>query len=105
MARGYARPTGGCLAKFFSAPDGFHLFAGDGAHGGVVEDVFGFFGFGGPEDGFGAVGEVTAAQVGRRIGFFPSDVVEDFIAELLQGVADAEDDVMGARNPDGAAWV
>ena len=48
------------------------------------------------------MGEVAAAQVGRRIGFFPGDVVEDFEAELLHGVADAEDDVVRAGDPDGA---
>lgn len=83
-------------------PHCFHLLTSDTLHRLVIEEVFALFGFGGPEDGFGGVGEVTAAQVGRWIGFFPGDVVEDFEAELLHGVADAEDDVVRARDPDGA---
>ena len=39
------------------------------------------------------MGEIAAGEVGRRIGFFPGDVVEDFVAELLHGEADAVDDV------------
>jgi len=42
-------------------PHAFHLFAGDGFHGTVVENVFGFFVFGGPQNCFGGVGEVAAA--------------------------------------------
>ena len=83
------------------APDGFHLFAGDGLHGGVVEGVPALLVFGGPEEGFGAVGEVAAGKVGRRVGFFPGDVVEQLEAELLQGVADGEDDVQRAGDPEG----
>lgn len=55
-----------------------------------------------PQNGFGGMGEIAAAQVGRRIGFFPRNVVEDFVAELLHGVADGKDDVMRAADPDGA---
>ena len=58
--------------------------------------------FGGPDDGFGGVGEVAAGKIGRRIGFFPGDVVEEFETELLHGEADAENDVRGAADPDGA---
>src|SRR4051812_31748317 len=73
---------GGVFAvTFFSvagrghAPYGFHLFAAvDLAHGLVVEVVFAFLAFGSPDDGFGAVGEVAATEVGRWIGFFPGDV-------------------------------
>ena len=39
---------------------------------------------------------------GRRIGFFPGDVVQDFVAELLQGVADGKNDVMRAAHPNRA---
>ena len=84
-------------------PDSFHLFAAIGlTHVLVIEVVFRFPGFGGPDDSFGGVGEVTAAQVGGRIGFLPGDVVEDFEPELLHSVADGENDVMGAGDPDGA---
>ena len=44
--------------------------------------------------------EVAATQVGRRVGFFPGDVVEDFVAKLLQRVTDGEDDVVRAAHPD-----
>ena len=71
-------------------------------HGLIIEDVLALLVLGGPEDGFGGVGEVAAAQVGGRIGFFPGDVVENLAAELLQGVADGEDDVVGAGDPEGA---
>ena len=64
--------------------------------------MFTFLVAGGPEDGFGGMGEVAAAQVGRGIGFFPGDVVEDFVAELLHGVANGKNDVMGAAHPNGA---
>lgn len=85
------------------APDGFHLLAAVlGAHGGVVKGVFAEGVFGGPEEGFGAVGEVAAGEVGGRVGFFPDDVVEDFEAELLHGEADGVDDVVGAGDPEGA---
>ena len=48
------------------------------------------------------MGEVSAGEVGRRIGLFPSDVVENLEAELLQGVADGEDYVKGTADPYGA---
>lgn len=83
-------------------PNGLHLFAGDGFHGLVVEEVLALVALGGPEDGFGGVGEVAAGEVGRRVGFLPCDVVEDFEAELLHGVADGEDDVVCAGDPEGA---
>ena len=48
----------------------------------------------GPDDSFRGMGEITAGKVGRRIWFLPGDVVEDFVAELLHGVADGENDVV-----------
>ena len=62
----------------------------------------GFGVFGGPDDGFGGVGEIAAGEIGRRIGFDPGDVVEELEAELLHGEADGMDDVAGAADPDGA---
>lgn len=58
--------------------------------------------FRGPENRLGGVGEVAAGEVGRRVGLFPRDVVEDFEAELLHGEADGEDDVVRAGDPDRA---
>ena len=48
------------------------------------------------------MGEVTAAQVRGRIGLFPGDVVQNLEPELLQGVADAENDVVRAGHPNRA---
>ncbi len=101
---------GGVLAEFFlpgfggtDFPDGFHLLAAIGfLHELVIEGVAGFGVFGGPDDGFGGVGEVAAGEIGRRIGLNPGNVVEELEAELLHGEADGMDDVGGAGNPDGA---
>ena len=98
------------LAEFFlpgfgraDFPDGFHLLAAIGfLHELVVEGVAGFGVFGGPDDGFGGVGEVAAGEIGRRIGLDPGNVVEELEAELLHGEADGVDDVGGAGDPDGA---
>ena len=85
------------------APDVLHLFtAVDLAHERVVEAVLTLGVFGGPEDGLGGVGEVAAGEVGRRVGFFPGDLVQEFHAELLHGVADGKDNVVGAADPEGA---
>jgi len=100
----------GMLAEFFlpgfgrrDGPDGLHLLAaGELLHEGVVEFVAGLFIFGGPDDGFGGVGEVAAGKIGRRIGLDPGDVVEELEFELLHGEADGMDDVGGAADPDGA---
>ena len=101
---------GGMFAEFFlpgfggrNVPDGFHLFAAGGfLHQLVIEGVAALFVFGGPDDGFGGVGEIAAGEIGRRIGLDPGDVVEDLEAELLHGEADGMDDVAGAADPDGA---
>jgi len=68
----------------------------------VIEGVAGLFVLGGPDDGFGGVGEIAAGEVGRRVGLNPGDVVEELEAELLHGEADGMDDVGGAGDPDGA---
>ena len=84
-------------------PDGFHLLAAiDFLHELVVEGVARFGVFRGPDDGFGRVGEITAGEIGRRIGLDPGNVVEELEAELLHGEADGMDDVGGAGNPEGA---
>jgi hypothetical protein len=62
-------------------PDGLHLFAAIGfLHELVIESVAGLFVFGGPDDGFGGVGEIAAGEIGRRVGLDPGDVVEEFEA-------------------------
>jgi hypothetical protein len=84
-------------------PDGFHLFAAIGfLHEFVIKSVAGLFVLGGPDDGFGGVGEIAAGEVGRRIGLNPRDVVEELKIELLHSEADTVDDVGGAGDPDGA---
>ena len=86
-----------------NAPDGFHLFAGVGfLHELVVEGVARLFVFGGPDDGFGGVGEIAAGKIGRGIGLDPGDVVQELELELLQRKTDGMDDVAGAADPDGA---
>lgn len=64
--------------------------------------MFAFLVARGPEESFGGMGEVTAAQVGRGIRLLPGDVVENFVAKLLQRVPDGKNDVMGAAHPNGA---
>ena len=84
-------------------PDGFHLLAAIGfLHELVVEGVAGFFVAGGPDDGFGGVGEIAAREIGRGIGLNLGDVVEELEAELLHGETDGVDDVGGAGDPEGA---
>jgi len=92
-----SRATGFCVGacQIFSPriradgfPDGFHLLAAiDFLHQFVVEGVAGLFVLGGPDEGFGGVGEVAAGEIGRRIGLDPGNVVEELEAELLHGEA------------------
>lgn len=90
-------------ARCRHGPHRFHLLAAVGAaHEVVVEAVFAFLIARGPEEGLGGVGEVAAGKVGRRVGLFPGDVVEDFEPQLLQRVPNGEDDVQGAADPEGA---
>ena len=101
---------GGMFAQaFFPArrgrefPDRLHLFVSVVAfHGGVIEIVFAFGMLARPDQRFVRVGKIAARQMRRRIGFVPRDVVEDFETQSLQREADAEDVVIGARNPDRA---
>jgi hypothetical protein len=84
-------------------PDRFHLLAAiDFLPELVVEGVARFGVFGGPDDGFGGVGEIAAREMGRRIGFHPGNVVEKFEAELLHGEADAVNGMSSAGDPQGA---
>jgi len=84
-------------------PDRFHLLAAIGfLHEFVIEGVSRLLAFRSPDDGFGSVGEIAARKIGRRIGFDPGNVIEQFEAELLHGETDAMDDMGGAGDPDGA---
>lgn len=47
--------------KFFFAPNGFHLLAGDFPHFLIIENVFGLFIFGRPQNGFRRVRKIAAA--------------------------------------------
>ncbi len=86
-----------------NGPDGFHLLAGVGfAHQFVVEGVARLFVFGGPDNCFGGVGEVSAGKIGRRIGLDPAHVIQQLEIELLHGEADAVNDVRGAADPNAA---
>ena len=92
--------------KFFFAtgredfPNAFHLLTLIGfLHQLVVEGVAALFVFGGPDDGFGGVGEIAAGEIGRRVGFDPGDVVEEFEIKLLHGEADGMNYVAGAADP------
>ena len=101
---------GGMLAEAFfpgfgrlDFPDGFHLLAAVVfLHELVVEGVARFFVARGPDDGFRGVGEIATGEIGRRIGFYPGNVVEELETELLHGEADGMDDVGGAGDPNGA---
>ena len=74
--------------EFFFTPNRFHLFASDLPHFLIIKNVFGLFILRRPQNSFCRVREITAGKIWRRVGFFPRDVVEDFEAELLHGVAD-----------------
>src|SRR5258707_14417050 len=101
------------LAEFFlpgfgrtDFPDGFHLLAAIGfLHELVIEGVARLGVFGGPDDGFGGVGEVAAGENGGRVGVDPGNVVEELEAEVLHSEADGMDDVGSGGNPDGAPGV
>ena len=101
---------GGMLAEAFlprfgrlDFPDGFHLLAAiELFHELVVKGVPRLGIFGGPDDGFGGVGEIAAREIGRGIGLDPGNIVEELEAELLHGEADGMDDVGGAGNPEPA---
>src|ERR1700741_1054040 len=70
-ARGGGGFLGGMLAEALfpgfgrlDFPDGFHLLAAIGfLHELVVESVAGFFVAGGPDDGFGGMGEIAAGEI------------------------------------------
>ena len=90
------------METYFRSPPHYLLAAIGFLHELVVESVAGLFVLGGPDDGFGSVGEIAARKIGRRVGLGPGNVVEELEAELLHREADAMDDVGGAGDSDGA---
>jgi len=94
-AQGFFRPS-----RCGKSPDRFHLFASDRLHGGIIKTVFALLVLGRPQHGLGAMGEVAAAQVRWRVGFFPRDVVENLEAQLLHGVTDGENNMVCAGHPE-----
>src|SRR6202034_4903224 len=81
-------------------PDAFHLLDAIGFfHQLIVESVAACFVFGGPDDGFGGVGEIAAGKIGRRVWLDPGNIVEELEVELLHGEADGMDYVAGATDP------
>ena len=55
-----------------------------------------------PDDELGRVSEVTARDVGRRVGLNPRHDVQYLKAQLSEAVGYGEDIVIGAGNPNGA---
>src|SRR5713101_1061724 len=65
-----------------NGPDGLHLLAaGEGFHFLIVKGVAAFLILGGPDEGFGGVGEIAAGKIGRRIGLDTGNVVEELHAK------------------------
>ena len=54
-----------------------------------------------PNDEFCGIGEITARYVWWWIGFRPSDNIQYFKTKFQQLLLNAENVVMGARNPNG----
>ena len=54
-----------------------------------------------PNDKFCGIGEIAARYVWRWIGFRPSDNIQYFKTKFQQLLLNAENVVMGARNPNG----
>lgn len=71
-----------------------HLF-----HQGIMENVLAFWVFRRPYYGLCGVRKISAGKVRRRIDFVPRNIIEDFVAQRLQGVTDGVDVVTGAANP------
>ena len=91
------------LARSHDAPHALHLLPFVHLlHQLVVEGVARVPVTASPDDRLGGVREVAAREVGRRVDLEPGDVIEDLVAKDLHGVADAEDDVVRARDPDRA---
>ena len=52
-----------------------------------------------PNDEFSGICKITARYVWRRVGFRPSDHIKYFKTKFQQLLLNAENVVMGARNP------
>ncbi len=84
-------------------PDTLHLLASVlGLHLLIVEAMLALLVLRRPQDRLGGVREVAAGKVRRRVRLLPCDVVQQLEPELLHCVADGEDDVLRAGNPEGA---
>src|SRR5829696_739154 len=91
------------LRHGLNAPDGGHLGARVSAvYEVVVEGVLGAFTLARPQDCFVGVSKGSVEGIRGRVGFLPGDLVYELVPDALQGEAEAEDDVVRARNPDGA---
>ena len=92
-----------CAARRLDIPDAFHLLTTVlRAHGAVIKIVARLGIFCRPDYRLCRVGEVAAGEIGRRIGLFPADMVQQFHVQLLHGKADGVDDMMRARDPNRA---
>jgi len=84
-------------------PHAFHLLAAVGlAHQVIVEAVFALFVLSRPENGLSRMRKIPARKIWGRVRLFPSDVVQNFEPQLLHRVANGEDDMLGAADPNGA---
>ena len=82
------------------APHVGHLFpVVEKLHQVIVEIVCLLLAFAGPDEELGAVGEVPAGDIGRRIGLHPRHDVQNLVAQFRQTSGYGEDVVIGARNP------
>lgn len=71
----------------------------------LVSHLVAFLRLASPPDQFRGMRESPAAQVRRRVGFFPDDVVQEPKAVHLQRQADAGVHMQGARYPNRACWL
>ena len=55
----------------------------------------------GPDQGLRGIGEAGALEVRHGVGLAPDHIVQDPVAQILQGRADAEDVVIAADDPKG----
>lgn len=67
----------------------------------VIKGVLGAHGLLCPYQGLVGIGKTYPAKVGHGIGFYPNNVVQNPIAQVLQDAPDAVDIVIGADYPQG----
>lgn len=82
------------------SPHALHLFASTQLlHQLIVEIVFALSILCSPDNRFGGMYKVATGEIRRRIGLFPSDVIEYLVSEPLHCDADKMDDMMGSADP------